>query len=170
MKRFALWFLTILAIVAVTFSGLLVFSPSTRLVMGIMLSGLNDPGPPPIAQGVITQEDWPNFEAASAKLTRVLQSKFPIGSKDDVLRSTLMEQQFRPMEPPPPDCIPPDQQAPAGVVFYLCLTPEQEEKRKRTLVYKWGGGVCVSTISVVWSSDETNALTHVEGSYYGTCL
>jgi hypothetical protein len=59
---------------------------------------------------------------------------------------------------------------PVGVVFYQCLTPEQEEKRTRTLVYKWGGGVCIESISVVWSSDELGALTHVEGSYYGACL
>jgi hypothetical protein len=50
------------------------------------------------------------------------------------------------------------------------LTPEQNEERKRTLVYKWSGGVCTESISVIWSSDELGALTHIEGGYYGACL
>ena len=54
--------------------------------------------------------------------------------------------------------------------LYRCLTPEQDEKRKRTLVYKWSGGVCTESISVIWSSDELGALTHIEGGYYGACL
>ncbi|HEV2504900.1 MAG TPA: hypothetical protein VGV39_17625 [Mesorhizobium sp.] len=170
MKRYALWLLAIFAILMAALSGLLFLSPSARLVTGIFIAGLSDPGPPPIAQGVITESDWPHFEAASIKLTKVLETKFPAGSKEDFLKSTLTDQHFRTVDPPPSDCIPPDQPVPAGVVSYQCLTSKQEEERKRTLVYKWGGGFCVNTISVVWSSDETNALTHVEGSYYGRCL
>ena len=171
MKRSAIWFLAILALVAAPLSGLFVFSPTARLVMGILIAGLlNDPRPPPIAQGAITKEDWPHFEAASRKLTEVLQSKFPVGSREDILKSILLDQGFRPIVPPPSNCIPPGQQVPVGVVFHQCLTPEQEEKRKRTLVYKWGGGVCIDSISVIWSSDELGALTYVEGGYYGACL
>lgn len=164
MKRSAIWFLAILALLAV------VFSPTARLVMGILIAGLLNSGPPPIAQGVITKEDWPHFEAASRKLTEVLQSKFPVGSREDILKSILLDQGFRPIVPPPSNCIPPGQQVPVGVVFHQCLTPDQEEKRKRTLVYKWGGGVCIDSISVIWSSDELGALTYVEGGYYGACL
>ena len=171
MKRFAIWFLAILALVAATLSGFFVFSPTARLVMGILIAGLlNDSRPPPIAQGVITKEDWPHFEAASRKMTEVLQSKFPVGSRVDILKSILLDQGFRPIKPPPSNCIAPAQQVPVGVVFRRCLTPEQEEKRKRTLVYEWGGGVCIESISVIWSSDELGALTHVEGGYYGACL
>jgi hypothetical protein len=170
MKRSAIWFLAILALVAATLSSLFVFSPTARLVMGILIAGLFNPGPPPIVQGVITKEDWPHFEAASRKLTEVLQSKFPVGSREDILKSILLGQGFRPMRPPPSNCIPPGQQVPVGVAFYQCLTPEQEEKRRRMLVYEWGGGVCIESITVVWSSDELGALTHVEGGYYGACL
>ena len=164
MKRSAIWFLAILALLAV------VFSPTARLVMGILIAGLLYNSTPPIAQGVITKEDWPHFEAASRKLTEVLQSKFPVGSREDILKSILLDQGFRPIVPPPSNCIPPGQQVPVGVVFHQCLTPDQEEKRKRTLVYKWGGGVCIDSISVIWSSDELGALTYVEGGYYGACL
>jgi hypothetical protein len=169
-KRFAIWLLAILALVAATLSGLFVFSPAARLVMGILIAGLLYNSPPPIAQGVITKEDWPHFEAASRKLTKVLQSKFPVGSREDILKSILLGQGFRPIEPPPSNCIRPGQQVPLRVVFQWCLTPEQEEKRKRTLEYKWGGGVCTESVSVIWSSDELGALTHVQGGYHGACL
>lgn len=138
--------------------------------MGILIAGLLYNSPPPIAQGVITKEDWPHFEAASRKWTKVLQSKFPVGSREDILKSILLDQGFRPIEPPPSNCIPPGQQVPLRVAFQRCLTPEQEEKRKRTLEYKWGGGVCTESVSVIWSSDELGALTHVQGGYHGACL
>src|SRR5260370_41846115 len=102
--------------------------------MGILIAGLlNDSRPPPIAQGAITKEDWPHFEAASRKLTEVLQSKFPVGSREDILKSILLDQGFRPIEPPPSNGIPPSQQQPDGVVFYQCCDPEQEERSKITL-------------------------------------
>ena len=166
MKRLAIWVLATLALVAATLSGLFVFSPTARLVIAEMVNS----GPPPIAQGVITKEDWPHFAAASKKLAEVLQSKFPVGSREDVLKSILVGQGFRPADPLPTNCVPPGQQVPVGAVYYLCLTPEQEERRKRTLVYKWGGVVCTESISVMWSSDEHGALTHIEGGYYGACL
>jgi hypothetical protein len=169
-KRFAIWVLAILALGAATLSGLFVFSPTARLVMAIVIAGIFNSGPPPIVQGVIAKEDWPHFAAASKKLTEVLKSKFPVGSRQDVLKSILVGQGFRPPDPVPSNCVPSGQQVPVGVVYYRCLTPEQEERRKRTLVYKWGGGVCMESLSVTWSSDDQGALTHVEGGYYGACL
>jgi hypothetical protein len=169
-KRFAIWALAILALVAATLSGLFVFSPTARLVMAIAIAEIFNSGPPPIADGVITKEDWPHFAATSKKMTEVLQSKFPVGSREDVLKSILVGQGFRPADAVPSNCVPPGQQVPVGVVYYQCLTPEQEERRKRTLAYKWGGGVCTESISVMWSSDERGALTRVEGGYYGACL
>ncbi|MGY4319839.1 hypothetical protein [Bradyrhizobium sp. JR3.5] len=170
MKRFAIWVLAALALIAATLSGLFVFSPTARLVMAIAIAEIFDSGPPPIAEGVITKEDWPHFAAASKKLTEVLQSKFPVGSIEGNLKSILVGQGFRPPDPIPSNCVPPGQQVPVGVAYYQCLTPEQEERRKRTLVYKWGGGVCMESISVIWSSDERGALTHIDGGYYGACL
>jgi hypothetical protein len=169
-KRLAIWVLATLALVAAALAGLFVFSPTARLVMVIAIAAIFNPGPPPIAQGVITREDWPHFAAAGKKLTEALQSNFPVGSGEDVLKSTLAGQGFRPVDPVPSNCVPPGQQVPIGVVHYRCPTPEQEEKRKRTLVYKWGGGVCSESITVMWSSDERGALAHVEGGYYGACL
>ncbi len=156
MKRLAIWVLATLALVAATLYGLFVFMVNS--------------GPPPIAQGVITKEDWPHFAAASKKLTEVLQSKFPVGAREDVLKSILVGQGFRPADPLPSNCLPPGKRVSTGVVYYHCLTPEQEERRKRMLVYKWGGVVCTESISVMWSSDEHGALTHIEGDYYGACL
>ncbi|MCP3466928.1 hypothetical protein [Bradyrhizobium sp. CCGUVB23] len=170
MKRFAIWVLATLALVVAILSGLFVFSPTARLVMVIVIAAIFNSGPPPIAKGVITKEDWPHFAAASKKLTEVLQSQFPVGSTEGALKAILAGQGFRPADPVPSNCVPPGQQVPIGEVYHQCLTPEQEERRKRTLVYKWGGGVCMESISVMWSSDEHGDLTHVEGGYYGACL
>jgi hypothetical protein len=170
MKRLAIWVLASVFLVAATLSGLFVFSPTARLFMAIVVAEIVNPGPPPMAEGVITKEDWPRFAVASKKLTEVLQSKFAVGSREDVLKSILVGQGFRPTDPIPSTCVPPGQQVPVGVVYYQCLTPEQEETRKKTLVYEWGGGVCTESISVMWSSDEHGALTHIEGGYYGACL
>jgi len=30
--------------------------------------------------------------------------------------------------------------------------------------------LCTESISVIWTSDELGALTHIEGGYYGACL
>jgi hypothetical protein len=170
-KRAGILIFSALALIAATISGLFIFSPTARLVIGILIAPLlNNSRPPPIAQGVITKEDWPHFETASKKLTETLQSKFPVGSREEVLKSILLGQGFRSVEPPPSNCIPPGQDVPVGVIFYRCLTPEQEEQRRRTLVYKWGGGICTEFIHVIWSRDELGTLTHVEGRYYGACL
>jgi hypothetical protein len=170
MKRVVVWGLAILALVVAALAGLLAFSTPARLVATIIVAEISRSGPPPLAKGVITGEDWPHFAAASKKLTVFLQTKFPVGSSEDVLKSTLLDQGFRPPDPVPSNCIPRGQQQLIGAVFYQCPTPEQNEQSKRTLVYKWGGGVCMQSISVEWSSDEHGALTRVEGGYYGACL
>jgi hypothetical protein len=170
-KRVGIWFVAILALFAATISGILVFDPTARLVVGVLMAPLFiNAGPPPIAQGVITKMDWPHFEAASKKMTEVLQSKFPVGSKEDILRSSLLGQGFRSMEPLPTNCIPPGQAAPVGVVFYRCLTPQAEEQRKKTLVYEWGNGICREKLFVIWSSDQLGVLTDVRSHYDGACL
>ncbi|UGA45212.1 hypothetical protein HU230_0003995 [Bradyrhizobium quebecense] len=118
MKRFAIWVLAALALIAATLSGLFVFSPTARLVMAIAIAEIFNSGPPPIAEGVITKEDWPHFAAASKKLTEVLQSKFPVGSIEGNLKSILVGQGFRPPDPIPSNCVPPGQQVPVGVAYY----------------------------------------------------
>ena len=171
MKGAGIWFLSALVLIAATIFGLFVFSSTARVAMILLIASLlNNSKPPPIAQGVITELDPPRFETASKKLTEALQSKFPIGSREEIFKSSLLGQGFRSVEPPPSNCIPPGQHAPVGVVVYRCLTPEQEEQRKRTLVYRWSGGICSDSIYVTWSSDELGALTHVVGRYHGVCL
>ena len=59
---------------------------------------------------------------------------------------------------------------PVGVLVYRCLTPQDEEERKRTLVSEWGNGVCGQRIFVIWSSDKLGALINVRGHYSGACL
>lgn len=170
MKRFVIRVLTALAPVAAACSGLFVTGPAMRPGIANAMPGIFNAGPPPIAKGVITKEDWRQWKAASDRLTGVLRAQFPAGSREEVLKSILAGQGFRPVDPQPSNCLPPGQQAPAGVIYHQCLTPEQEERRKRTLVYQWGGGVCTETIAVSWWSDDHGALSRVDGNYYNTCL
>jgi hypothetical protein len=170
-KRAGIWFVAILALFAAIISGLFIFHPTARLVMSVLIAPLlNNSGPPPIAQGVITKEDRLHFQAAGKKFTETLQSRFPIGSREDVLKSILLGQGFRSAKSPPPNCIPLGQPVPVGVVFYRCPTPQEEEQRKRTLVYEWTNGICGQTLFVIWSSNELGALTDVRGHYSGACL
>jgi hypothetical protein len=170
-KRAGIWFVSIAAAVAAAVLGLCLVSPTALLVVALLVAPLfNNSKPPPIAQGVITKEDWPRFEAASKKLTEALQLKFPVGSSEEALKSVLLAQGFRNIEPPPSNCISPGQAVPVGVTFTRCLTPQQEEQRKRTLVYEWGNGVCGEKIFVIWSSNDLGALNDVKGHYSGVCL
>jgi hypothetical protein len=170
MRRIVIWFLSALALIAAAIVALLVFSPTAHIVMAVLVAPLFSPGPPAIAQAVIAKEDWPHFEVTSKKLTTALQSQFQVGSRESDLKSTLLGQGFRPVDSPPPNCIPPGHQAPVVVISYRCLTPEQEMQRRRTLVYKWSDGICAQSVYVVWSSDDLGILTHIEGSYDAACL
>jgi len=116
-KRAGIWFLS--ALVRGDHFRIIRFSSTARVAMILLIALLlNDSRPPPIAQGVITELDPPRFETASKKLTEALQSKFPIGSREEILKSSLLGQGFRSVEPPPSNCIPPGQHAPVGVVVY----------------------------------------------------
>ncbi len=38
------------------------------------------------------------------------------------------------------------------------------------LEYRWSGGVCGSTIAVIWATDDRREITHLDSSYYVACL
>ncbi len=170
MKRIGKWALTAFALLAGAFAVLFVVKPDTLLVAAILLAMLLNPGPPAIAQGQITGADWNHWEEGGRKLTAVLEQRFPDGTPESDLKSVLLKQGFRPIPPPRPDCLPPGQQAPVGVVFTNCPTADQKEKLKRTLEYRWSSGVCNEFVQIWWSVGDRQAITRVQGSYYGACL
>jgi hypothetical protein len=126
--------------------------------------------PPPIAEGQITPEDWTHWDEAGRKFTAVLARRFPSGSNEATLKSTLLAQDFHFPKPPPTNCLPPGQEAPIGVVYYRCLTSDAMKALERTLVYEWGRFPCTKSLSVQWSAGDRGEITNVRGSYYGVCL
>jgi len=171
MKRIGKWILIAFALVVGAVVVLLLLNPGTTfLFAAIFLAMLSNPGPPPIAEGQITSNEWMNWEEGGRKLTAVLERRFPIGTRESDLKSVLLTQGFRPVPPPPADCLPPGQVAPLGVIYNTCLTADQKEKLERTLKYTWGNGVCSEFVQIMWSANDRGEITRVQGSYYGVCL
>jgi hypothetical protein len=170
MKRIGKWVLIAFALVVGAIAVLFIVKPETFLVAAIILTMLLNPGPPPIAEGQITGNEWMHWDEGGRKLTAVLERRFPDGTPESDLRSVLLRQGFHPVPPPPADCWPPGQDAPIGVVHYTCLTADQKDKLGRTLQYTWGDGVCSQFVRVMWSSDGRGTVSQVRGTYHGACL
>jgi hypothetical protein len=136
---------------------------STVLSVAIILANLRNPGPPPIAEGQINGN---NSREVSRKLTAVLERRFPNGTPESELKSVLLEQGFYSLPPRPAFCPPYGQAAPNPT----CLSADEDEKRKRTLNYKWSDGVCSHSVSIVWSADVRGEITDVQGNYSVGCL
>ena len=62
--------------------------------------------------------------------------------------------------------MPPGKEAevPTGIGFILCYD------QGKILAYDWRDGICRETITVTWSTDDRNAITHVDASYHEACL
>jgi hypothetical protein len=120
--------------------------------------------PPPIAGDQIAGASWQNQAEVSRKLTELLQRKFPTGTSEDLLKSTLANQGFKPLPPPPGDCVPRGQSPPVGRVFTPCYDPSN------ILKYDWGNGICGQTITVRWSTDDRHEITELHASYDMACL
>jgi hypothetical protein len=169
-KRIGKWVLIALALIFAALAILFLVKPDTLLVAAIILTMLFNPGPPPIAEGQITSNEWMHWEEGGRKLTAVLERRFPNGTPEFDLKSVLLKQGFHPVPPPPADCLPPGQIPPVGVIYRTCLTADQKEKLERTLEYTWGNGVCTEFVQVWWSVDDRHDITQAQGSYYGACL
>jgi len=170
MKRIGKWILIAFALVIGAVAVLLYLKPQMLLTAAIIVTMLFNPGPPPIAEGQITSNEWMHWEEGGRRLTAVLERRFPNGTPESSLKSVLLKQGFHSIPPPPADCLPPGQVAPVGVIYLTCLTADQKEKLERTLKYTWGNGVCSEFVQVMWSADDGGEITHVQGSYYGACL
>ncbi len=109
---------------------------------------------------------WFKWDEAGRKITTHLQEQFPAGTSEAALKSALAKQGFKPLPPPPANCVPAGQQVPVGKVQTRCPTGDPGP----TLVYQWGGFGCTSTVSVRWESDSRQNITQVNGGYYGACL
>jgi hypothetical protein len=120
--------------------------------------------PPAIAEGQITEDDWEHQNVAGQKLTDVLKRRFPIGTTEAVMKSTLLGQGFKLPAPPPRDCVPPGQIVTIGHMG--CPTYDVN----KILLYHWGLIPCGETVTVEWTVDDSGGITSVRGGYYGVCL
>lgn len=121
--------------------------------------------PPPMFDADIAGM-WLKWDEASQKINGHLRKQFPAGTTEAALKSALANQGFRPLPPPPADCVPGGQQMPIGKTYTVCPTRDPS----KTLVYKWSGGVCTSTISVRWETNHDKVVTNLDGGYFAGCL
>ena len=144
---------------------LIVVSPKMRLMAVVIVSFLfADQTPPPIAKGIVLRQWFADFGGADAELTAALE-RIGLGANEDTFRSSLVAQGFKPLPPPPADCLPAEQQHPVGKVHVPCYST------KNILRYEWNGNlVCLDTIAVTWRTNERREITEVKGSYSIACL
>jgi hypothetical protein len=161
MKRIAMWSLALLKWCVLPTVVLAVAVAGVLWVYSLFFNHR----PPQIAQGVVFTNDPRSYEDVSARLSTVLQQTFPVGTGEAALKSTLLRQGFRPLPPPPPNCLKPGESPRVGAVYVDCYDPTHE------LRYDWGdGAVCGNTISVVWTTDGNGGLKDVRGFYHSACL
>lgn len=94
--------------------------------------------PPTIAQDV--DFSWPGNWSNNPQWTAILQRRFPQGSNEATLQSTLREQGF------------------------AIDTP------RRTAKYEWGGMPCLYTLRVNWSAANNKKINSVNGGFGMGCL
>jgi hypothetical protein len=161
--RISLGFLAILIVpVAVLF----ILKPEVTIILiGVLIAPLiYNTHPPPIAEDQLVGASIWNLAETNRKLTASLQRKFPTRTSEDALKSTLLNQGFKPLPPPPGDCVPRGQLPPAGRVFTRCYDPSD------ILRYDWGNGICHNIITVHWTTNDRREITDLNASYIPACL
>ena len=147
-------------------AALIVTVPQMRLV-ALLIAGrlFADQAPPPIARGITLRQWFVDAGRTDAELTAALEHNFGLGANEEVLRSTLLAQGFKPLPPPPADCLPADQKPPLRKVYVPCYST------KNILRYEWNGNlVCLDAIAVTWRTNDKREITEVKGSYSSACL
>jgi hypothetical protein len=120
--------------------------------------------PPKIAQDFFGPGPRRDDQTISKLFSSRLQEKFPVGGNETALVNELGKEGFRPLRPPPRDCLPPGQQPPLRTVFTRCYDP------KYKMEYIWGRFVCSDRLYVEWAADENGKIIKVTGTYHQACL
>jgi hypothetical protein len=121
--------------------------------------------PPSFLQGQFSEADFRDPKGASQKVTATLRQRFPVGTSEAAFKADLLRQGFKPMTPPPADCLPKGQRAPVGVIFTPCYDASN------TLIYSWSAGIaCGDRVTVKWQADQSGNIVQIEGSYLSVCL
>jgi hypothetical protein len=166
MQRWRRWVVRIVlgavAFFVLIFGVLLILNPSGTLIFTVrlLLVLFSTNRPPPIAHGIITADDRWQWDAASRKMTNILETKFPAGTPEAAMRSALLKEGFKPLRAAA-NCDVPRR----PVALRLQCQP--------VLQYSWRNVSFVScehTISVEWKTDDTGKIIGIKGSYFEVCL
>lgn len=134
------------------------------LLFGAATGWLNHIYPPALASGVITDEDWLEWEPAGRKLTTVLQKRFPTGTPVSTMRDALIAEGFK---------APPHEQSCETTVDVnrnsttRCRYPADINRR---LEYIWGIFPCSQSVAVTWREDRQRRIATLAAYYGGGCL
>jgi hypothetical protein len=166
--------LGLLAVLLIAALGaLLIFTPGEALLLiGILVQPLfYNTRPPPIAEDQLAGANWYKNDDASRNLSMLLQRRFPAGSSEGTLISTLLGQGFKPLRLAPNQgrCLP---------QYEARVDPNGHTMRARcdaydpnkTYQYSWAGGVCGADVTVWWTTDDRGNLVKVLGAYDSVCL
>ncbi len=162
---FALLFAAIATVIAVVPTTL----PALHLVFWLLVGSLvANHNPPSIASGIASRNnkiDPVELNKNGQAFQTLLQLTFPIGTKVEKLERELRRQGFRPMPPPPRNCLPAGQSAPTRTLYTHCYDP------KDILVYSWSNGlVCGETITVRWVKNDRSEITQLTAGWNVACL
>jgi hypothetical protein len=158
----------IFALLALAFGALAFKNSEGAWLLFAMLIGplVTNTRPPPMLENQFAHTDLRNRDEISQRLTEFLRFKFPAGTAESRLTSSLSEQGFKSLPPPAANCVPADKQATAQVPYSPCPTYD----RSKILQYGWGQGVCGSTITVSWKIDDGRQLTDLKAAVDSGCL
>jgi hypothetical protein len=162
-RRIALCVVT----VAVTLVAVLGLSrlEAPRLVLAIILSNWH---PPKMVVDYISGDDWRRDRTVdtSRKFTAFLEQKFPVGTDEANVRSSLIEAGFKPVSGVGrSECEKPVEIEPIGWAFVTCKVPFN------FFEYIWSGGiVCGHSLIVQWSKEDSGGIVRIVGNYSTHCL
>jgi hypothetical protein len=161
--RVAQWIVAIVLVVV----ALIICIPGW-IILTIILSP--EEGPPQIVEeltGKLRAPNSGNVAEIDKNLIALLRRKFPVGTSEDSLKSTLLAQGFKPLPAPKADCIPPGQPPPMGRTITMCPTEDQS----KILEYRWSRFPCASSIRVRWEVGDQREITYLAPRYGGwVCL
>ena len=159
------WAAIIVAILIAAAAATLTFSDSARLVVGLLLSPLFDPGPP----SIFSDKDCTADGSCSTRFNALLHQQFPPGTPAKILEEKLSAQGFHHLSSKIKNCTMPGD-APEGVEVIDCPKWDSNWNPRHYLEYHWGSGPCGRDINVLWSEDRKGRIAHLEGGYNYACL
>ena len=124
---------------------------------------------PPIMEGIECADRLRCGEAAR-EFTAVLERRFPVGTPENLIETTLIRQGFSRDSEIPTRCVLPGHPSPIGELVITCPFGDPTWNPKRRLVYGLGGFPCNKSIVVLWSVDDENKTAHIRGGFGGGCL